>query len=161
MRPNSQHRSFFSVVLATSAPPFQPLPHQRNICHPVANRFTQQTLPTVNRKHFFKNILYIESFCPQKTHTESCSSLVHSSSTVAIWLLKSTSEHAHVRPLPRLSWSSTVLLPSDTHRKPISSITAVLLPFVTYYWLFLVYRELTSKYFLLFTDTRHKDINAM
>jgi hypothetical protein len=25
-----------------------------------------------------------------------------------------------------------VLLPSDTHRKPIASITAVLLPFVTY-----------------------------
>jgi hypothetical protein len=25
-----------------------------------------------------------------------------------------------------------VLLPSDTHRKPITSITAVLLPFVTY-----------------------------
>jgi hypothetical protein len=25
-----------------------------------------------------------------------------------------------------------VLLPSDTHRKPIPSITAVLLPFVTY-----------------------------
>jgi hypothetical protein len=25
-----------------------------------------------------------------------------------------------------------VLLPSDTHRKPITSITAILLPFVTY-----------------------------
>jgi hypothetical protein len=31
-----------------------------------------------------------------------------------------------------LSRSWTVLLPSDTHRKPITSITAVLLPFVTY-----------------------------
>jgi hypothetical protein len=30
-----------------------------------------------------------------------------------------------------VSWSWTVLLPSDTHRKPIASITAVLLPFVT------------------------------
>jgi hypothetical protein len=30
----------------------------------------------------------------------------------------------------RLSWSWTVLLPSDTHRKPVTSITAGLLPFV-------------------------------
>jgi hypothetical protein len=48
------------------------------------------------------------------------------------WLLKPASEHAHARLLPRLSWSWTVLLPSDTYRKPISSITAVLLPFLTY-----------------------------
>jgi hypothetical protein len=34
--------------------------------------------------------------------------------------------------LHRLSWSWTVLLPSDTHIKFISSSTAVLLPFVTY-----------------------------
>jgi hypothetical protein len=47
------------------------------------------------------------------------------------WLLKPASEHAHVYHLPRLSWSWTVLLPSETHRKPITSITAVLLPFVT------------------------------
>jgi hypothetical protein len=35
-------------------------------------------------------------------------------------------------PLPRTSWSWTVLLPIDTHTKPITSVTAVLLPFVTY-----------------------------
>jgi hypothetical protein len=34
--------------------------------------------------------------------------------------------------LPRLSWSWTVLLPSDTYIKPITSITTVLHPFVTY-----------------------------
>jgi hypothetical protein len=35
----------------------------------VVKRFTLQTLPTVNGKHFFMNILCIESFCPQKkTH---------------------------------------------------------------------------------------------
>jgi hypothetical protein len=28
----------------------------------------QQTLPTINRKHFFMNILCTESFCPQKMH---------------------------------------------------------------------------------------------
>jgi hypothetical protein len=48
------------------------------------------------------------------------------------WLLKPTSDHTHARLLHRLSWSWTVLLPSDTHRKPITSITAVLLPFVTH-----------------------------
>jgi hypothetical protein len=40
--------------------------HQRNVCHPAVNRFTRQTFPTVKRKHFFMNILCIESFCPQK-----------------------------------------------------------------------------------------------
>jgi hypothetical protein len=50
----------------------------------------------------------------------------------SFWLLKPASEHAHARLLPRLSWSWTVLLPSDTHRKTITSITAVLLPFLTY-----------------------------
>jgi hypothetical protein len=34
--------------------------------------------------------------------------------------------------LPRPSSSWTVLLPSDTNRKPITSITTVLLPFETY-----------------------------
>jgi hypothetical protein len=37
-----------------------------------------------------------------------------------------------VRPLPGLSCSLAVLLPSDTHGKPITSITAFLLPLVTY-----------------------------
>jgi hypothetical protein len=66
LRRNPQHRSLLNVVSAISAPPFQSLRHQRNICHPVVNRFTQQTLPIVNRKHLFLNILNIESFCPQK-----------------------------------------------------------------------------------------------
>jgi hypothetical protein len=50
---------FFVVVSATSAPPFQPLRHQRNICHQGW---------TVNRKLFFMNILCIGSFCAQKAH---------------------------------------------------------------------------------------------
>jgi hypothetical protein len=29
----------------------------------VVKRFTRQTLLAVNRKHFFINILYTESFC--------------------------------------------------------------------------------------------------
>jgi hypothetical protein len=54
-----------------------PLPHLRfnpfvisemfvTFLDPAVNRFTRQTLPTVNRKHFFMNILCTESFCPQK-----------------------------------------------------------------------------------------------
>jgi hypothetical protein len=32
--------------------------------------FTRQTLPTVNRKHFFMNILCIVFVCPQKPHNK-------------------------------------------------------------------------------------------
>jgi hypothetical protein len=66
VRRNPRHRSLLTVVSATSAPPFQPLRHERNLCLPVVNRFTRQTLPTVKRKHFFMNILYTEPFRPQK-----------------------------------------------------------------------------------------------
>jgi hypothetical protein len=64
----------------------QPFPHLRfnssssakrsSRCH--VNRLTRQTVPTVNRKHFFLNILCIKSFCPQKrTHNRTV--LFHSS----------------------------------------------------------------------------------
>jgi hypothetical protein len=88
------------------------------------NRFTRQTLPTVNRKHFFINILCIEPFCPQKITTYRCSSVVQIARST-FRLLKPASGHTHALLLPRLSWSWIVLLPSDTHRKPITSITAV------------------------------------
>jgi hypothetical protein len=65
VRRNPQHTSLLAVVSTTSAPPFHPLRHQRCVCNPV-NRFTRQTLPTVNTKYFFMNTLYIEHFCPQK-----------------------------------------------------------------------------------------------
>jgi hypothetical protein len=41
------------------------------------------------------------------------------------WLLKTASEHAHARLLPRLSRSWTTLLRSDTRGKPLTPITAV------------------------------------
>jgi hypothetical protein len=63
---------------------------------------------------------------------ELCSSVVQYQAWSPLWLLKQASEHAHVRRLSRLSCSWTVLLPSDTHRNPITSITTVLLPFVAY-----------------------------
>jgi hypothetical protein len=66
---------------ATCPTPFQPLRHQRNFRHPVVNRFTLQTLPTVNRKYFF-----INNLCTSQKNrtTELCSSVVHPSSTIAI-----------------------------------------------------------------------------
>jgi hypothetical protein len=69
VRRNAQHRSILTVVSATSAPPFQRPHHRRNLFHPAVNSFTRQTHPTVNRKHFFMNILSIEFSCPQKMHT--------------------------------------------------------------------------------------------
>jgi hypothetical protein len=57
-----------TLVSAISAPPFRHLRHQRNVCYPDVNRFTRQTLPNVNRKHFFMNILCIEFYCLQKPH---------------------------------------------------------------------------------------------
>jgi hypothetical protein len=42
----------------------------REFLHPVVNCFTWQIFPTVNRKHFLKNTLCIESFCPQKRNTQ-------------------------------------------------------------------------------------------
>jgi hypothetical protein len=68
----------------------------------------------------------------KKLTTERCSSVVYSSARSPFWLLKPASEHEHALLLPRLSWSWNVLLPSDTYRKRITPITAVLLPFVTY-----------------------------
>jgi hypothetical protein len=85
VRRNPQHRRLSTIASYTSAPPFQPLLHHRNVFHPVTNRFTRQTLPTVNRKYFFVNILCIESFGPQKKRTSDPSSLVvHTWSTIAI-----------------------------------------------------------------------------
>jgi hypothetical protein len=63
----------------------QPLPHLRFIdfrtslrefFDPLMNRFTWQTLSTVNRTHLFINIVCVESFCPQKTHNKFCFSSI-------------------------------------------------------------------------------------
>jgi hypothetical protein len=66
VRRNPQHRSFLTVVSATSAPPFQPFRHQRYLCHPDMNRFKRQTLPTVNTKHFFMKLCAFSPFALKK-----------------------------------------------------------------------------------------------
>jgi hypothetical protein len=65
--PVRRNPSVLTAVSATSTPPSRTL-HQRNVCNPDVNRFTRQTLPTANWKHFFMKILITESFCPQNTH---------------------------------------------------------------------------------------------
>jgi hypothetical protein len=78
------------------------------------------------------NILHTESFRPQKMHNRTLlfgSTLKHGGH-FDYWD-QPLNMHMHVCYL-RLQWSWTVLLPSDTHRKPIRSITAVLLPFTAY-----------------------------
>jgi hypothetical protein len=97
------------------------------------NCFKWQTLPTVKRKYFFMNILLIKFFANKIRTTERCPSVVHTPQTRSpFWLLKTASEHGNARLLLRLSWSWTVLLPSVTHRKSLTSITALLRPFMTY-----------------------------
>jgi hypothetical protein len=53
----------------------------REFLDPVVTCFEQQTLPTVNRKNLFMNILCTESFFPQECTTEHCTSVVHPSSS--------------------------------------------------------------------------------
>jgi hypothetical protein len=113
----------------------QPLPHLRFNLFIISetfaarlNRFTRQILPTINRKPFFMNILCIESFWPQKNSQQNAALRYYTQARSPFWILKAASEYAHAHLLPRLSWSRTVLLPSDTNIKPITSITTVLLP---------------------------------
>jgi hypothetical protein len=53
----------------------------REFLDPLVNCFTRQTLPTVNRKHFFTSILCAESFYPTKKYNRTllfgCSRLRH------------------------------------------------------------------------------------
>jgi hypothetical protein len=121
----------------------QPLPrmvghHLRlsNILERIS-RPSYEPLYATNTSHrkqetFLYEYPFIESLCPQKSHKRTLLFRITLQARSPFWLLKPASELAHARLLPRLSWSWTVLLPSDTHRKPITSITAVLLPFVTY-----------------------------
>jgi hypothetical protein len=74
----------------------QPLPHLvghhlrlsnvlERISQPSCEPLYATNIPTVNNKRFFINILCLRSVCPQKQRTTGrCSSVVHSSSTVAM-----------------------------------------------------------------------------
>jgi hypothetical protein len=104
---NPQHRSLLNVVSATPAPPFQPLRHQRNVCH-VSRPTYEPFFATDTSHHTQETFLYEyplhNSFCPQKqTHNWT---LLFSRTLQArspFWLLKPASALARPRLLPRLS----------------------------------------------------------
>jgi hypothetical protein len=100
------------ILKESTASSFRSFRHERYICH-VSLRFIWQALPTVNRKHLFMNIFLLSSFAHKNLATERFYSVVHSSSMVTILTTEPVSEHAHARLLPAMSWSWTVLLPSD------------------------------------------------
>jgi hypothetical protein len=115
VRRNPQHRSLLTVlshfrtwsgIICDFRTSF------REFLDPVVNSFTRQTFPTVNRKHFFMNILLIESFFHKK---EAQRNVFLRQYTPREWspicTLKPASEHAHARLLPtlpqRFMWATT------------------------------------------------------
>jgi hypothetical protein len=108
VRRNPQHGSLFDYCLSHFRTTVSTFFSSARRLPPRRDRFTRQTLSTVNRKHFFMTSLCIESCCPQKTHNET---LLFGSVPQALspfWLLKPASEHAHARLLPRpfLFWKN-------------------------------------------------------
>jgi hypothetical protein len=142
LRRYPQCKILLTLISAISSPSFQALHHQRNICHPVVNCITRQTLPTVNRQHFFMNILCIEFFCPQKKRHKR--TLIFGSTPSSAIPISTTKTNLWIRACASVTYaviSWTVLVPCDTNKKHITSITGVLLSFVTYF--------LTIPHFLL------------
>jgi hypothetical protein len=133
---NPQHKSLLTVVSATHA---SSRASSATFERPWEN-FLAQLWTALRDNHFppqTGNIslwisFALSSFAHKKNAQYNVALRYYNKARSPCWLLKPASELAHVPLLPRLSWSRTVLLPSDTHRKPITSITAVLLPFVSY-----------------------------
>jgi hypothetical protein len=91
VRRNPQSSSLLPFVSDNSAPPFH---HLRllivleRISRRICKRFTLQTLPTVNRNHFFTFILCIESFCYKERTTERCSLVTNSLSMITVCAIR-------------------------------------------------------------------------
>jgi hypothetical protein len=116
--------SHFRASVSTSASSVKQLPPPS--CEPL------YATNTSHRKQEIFLYQYPFSFSPF-AHKEGTTMRYYThQERTPFWILKPASEHAQARLLFRLSWSWYVLLSSDTNRKPITSITAVLLPFVTY-----------------------------
>jgi hypothetical protein len=117
----------------------QPLLHLRFNLFVINETFSNQLWTALHDKHFplqTGNIsLWLSFALSPFAHKNAQQNADLRYYTPQIWspflLLKPASERMHARLLPRLSCSWTVLLPSDTHRKLITSITPALLPFVT------------------------------
>jgi hypothetical protein len=115
--------------------PFQPLRHQRNLCHvswPSCEPLCATNIPTASRKRFIMNILCIESFWPQET----CNRMLPFGST----LLKNSRHfdywnqplNIRMRVCYRDCHEVRLCCYLVIHRKPMTSITDVLLLFVAY-----------------------------
>jgi hypothetical protein len=123
---NPLNSSLLTVVSVTSAPPFPRLSSPKRLppsCEPLYATNTSYR----KQETFLYEYLLHWGLLPIKMHKRTLffvSTLKHCRH-FDYW-----NQNAHL--LPRLPWSWAVLLPSDTHRKPITSITAVLFPFVNY-----------------------------
>jgi hypothetical protein len=86
VRRKPQHRSLLTVISATSDLRFNRFVLERISplsCEPLYA--TNTSFMNSLLKHFFMNIIYIESFCPQKRRTtKHCSPIIYSSSKVTI-----------------------------------------------------------------------------
>jgi hypothetical protein len=130
--------SFYQCIETCSTEVFgllsQPLPHLRFNLFVNSETFAAKVVifrpiceplyATNTSHHKQETFLYEYSlhwdFLPTNLTADRCSSVIHSSSTVAILILKPASEHEHARLLPRVLWSWTVLLHADTYRKLIT-----------------------------------------
>jgi hypothetical protein len=65
----TQHRRLSTVVSVTVVPPFQPICHERNVCHQVVNCLTLQSLSTVNRKYFLWIFFALSLFAHKRKRT--------------------------------------------------------------------------------------------
>jgi hypothetical protein len=117
VRRNPQHRSLFDSCLShfrISVSTSSSAKHLPPSCEPVyATNTSHRKQDTFLHEYPSHWVLL---FTKTRT-TEHCSSVLYPQVRSPFWLLKPVSEHAHARLLPRLSWSWTVLLPSDTHRQ--------------------------------------------
>jgi hypothetical protein len=124
----------FTVVSAAFAHPFHHLQLSgvfQRICWPSCDPvYATNTSQRKQETYLYDTFFATSPFVHRKTHN---GRLLFGNTHLnqGRHFYKPASEHAHARPLPKLSWNRTVLLPSDKYRKPITSITAVLLPFVT------------------------------
>jgi hypothetical protein len=113
VRRNPKHKSLLTVESATSAPPF----HHLRLSNVLERISLPSSEPLYATDTWTGNIslwifFLLSPIGHKKRTTDHCLTVIPSSSTVAILILKPDSEHEHTRLLPGLSWSWSVLLPS-------------------------------------------------
>jgi hypothetical protein len=134
VRRNPQHRSLLTVVSANSVPPFHYLRFS-NVFERISWPSCEHIYATNTSHCKLKTFIY--EYPPQwvllhtqKNYNNAALRYYTSQAKSPFWILEPASGYAYARLLHRLSWRLTVLLPSDTYRKRITSVTAVLLPSV-------------------------------